>query len=153
MKLYNELEYSESCSEVKKEIKDSQLAPGLNTIFNCSIQSLRIFQEKKVEIVLQFRLQAYPDQLIEKFTFHSQQILLIEDIGGAFYDDEWHDGTIELIATVYVVGLKKFIENFKTKIGQLGKNFHKNIPIIIDQNTRRIAKEILLNYNHRLNSQ
>ena len=107
MEKHEGLDYSDTCSEIIKESKDVQLAPGLNTSFDCLIESIQLYQDNIVELLLQFRLQSYPGQLPDKYTFYSKQSHVIKDTYGAFYLDPWNDETIELFTHIYIEGHKK----------------------------------------------
>jgi hypothetical protein len=151
IKKYEELDYSDNCSEIIKETRDVQLAPGLNTIFDCLIESIQLFQDNIVELVLQFKLQSYPDQLIDKYTFYSQQIHVIKDTYGAFYLSPWDDNTIEVFTHIYIEGQKKFVDQFKTKLGEAANDFYKNEPVFYNENIRKIASQLLLLYAQKSN--
>ncbi len=149
---FEELKYSDNCSEIVKEVRDRQLAAGINTIFACAIESIQLYQDNIVELILQFRLQSYPDQLIDKYTFYSQQRHLIKDIEGAIFADPWDDNTVDLFADIYSFGHKKFVDSFRNQLGELANDFNKNETVVNDENTRRIASEILQFYANKLNN-
>lgn len=143
---YEKIEYEDNCSDITTSIRDTQFAEGVNTIFDCRIQTLNLYQDNVAELVLQFRLQSCPDQLVDKYTFHSQQIHVIKDTKGVLFLDPWNDATVDLFADIYVDGHKKFTDNFKNKLGDLADDFDKNKPVVNDDNIKRIAWEVLQIY-------
>jgi hypothetical protein len=143
---YEELEYSHDCSEIIKGTRDVQLAPDVNTIFDCSIETIQLYQDNIVEILLRFRLQSYPELLLDKYTFLSQQRYVIKDTYGAFYINPWDNTTVELFAHIYVDGQKKFVNEFKSKLVEMSNDFYKNEPIVYNENTKRVASQILQFY-------
>ena len=150
MEKHEGLDYSDTCSEIIKESKDVQLAPGLNTSFDCLIESIQLYQDNIVELLLQFRLQSYPGQLPDKYTFYSKQSHVIKDTYGAFYLDPWNDETIELFTHIYIEGHKKFVEQFKMKLRETENDFYKNEAIFYNENVRSVASQILLMYSQKL---
>lgn len=147
------LEYSDNYSEIVKDIRDTQFTDGVNTVFDCSIETMQLYQDNIVELVLRYRLQSYPDQLIDKYTFYSQQRYVLKDINGAFFADPWNGNTIDLFANIYVDGHKQFTNEFKNKLVDSAIDFNKNEPIVDDENIKRIASEILQFYVHKMNNQ
>lgn|GEM_PF-6697552 len=150
MDKYEAFDYSETCSEIVKETRDVELAPGLNTAFDCLVESVQIFQDNIVEIVLQFRLQTYPDTLTDKYTFYTEQVHVIKDTYGAFYVTPWNDDTIELFTHIYIDGHKKFVEQFKLKLGAAANDIYKNEPVSYNGHIKKIASQLLMQYTQKL---
>lgn len=146
---YEKQEYDDDTSNIETGVRDVQLPDGINTIYDCRIQTLNLYADNIVELILQFRLQSYPDQLVDKYTFYSKQRHVIKDIDGAFFADPWNNNTIDLFADIYVDGHGKFTEQFKNKLGDLADNFGDNAPVVNDANIRRVASEILQIYKLR----
>jgi hypothetical protein len=151
MEKYEELEFDDSYSELIKGTKDTQLAPGVNTVFDCAIETIQLYQDNVVELLLRFRLQAYPGQLPDKYTFHAEQRFVIKDTYGAFYANPFNDDMVELFAHLYIAGLEKFVNQFKLKLSEAGTNFYKNEPIVYDEHTKGIALKLLQFYYLKTN--
>ncbi|MEO8759930.1 MAG: hypothetical protein ABI388_02615, partial [Bacteroidia bacterium] len=106
MEKYEELEFDDTYSELIKGTRDAQLAADLNTVFDCAIESIQLYQDNVVELLLRFKLQSYPEQLADKYTFHAEQRFVIKDNYGAFYANPFNDDTVELFAHLYIMGLE-----------------------------------------------
>ena len=146
MKKHEELEFDDTYSDLIKGTKVTQLAADLNTIFDCAIESIQLYQDNIVELLLRFRLQSYPQQLPDKYTFHAEQRFVIKDNYGAFYANPFNDSTIELFAHLYIKGLDKFVTQFKLKLSQAGTDFYKNQAVVYDEHTQGVAFKLLQFY-------
>ena len=119
------------CDDIAtKEVKDRQINPSSNLVFEMRITDIVFKENNQVCIETALRVVYYPDNYIDKFACHGVSRTILTDRNNAIKAEPLSDLCIALFGMLYITQVQGFWQKAsKVFNSQIGTKFSEIFPI------------------------